>query len=606
MPKIVGTALLLSLLLLSILQLLIVEIVNAEMIRHSRDVERFLTDRIVCVDIISRWLEDIGLVNTSKELKVLAKELKTKALSNISSMLLFELYTNASMALTIGGIELRALKRLAGYRDDITLRDVIQLIDVVRRELLQDSTPIPSCSSTLSKIITDITYGIHGRRCNYNSSDMLTLAFLSVLSLSKRAVDRDEMERSFESVFTNLLMGNVSRESLYDTLKLLMVYRSLVLGISLYRVLSVIQRVPPQHSQNVGVDIERGDFVGNVLEIIRFFQELRSINVSVSSRDMLLAFSLMESIDKMFNNFSNVGALAKIGRKLVELYLKCGNVSAVSSSALSTLESLENLELEIEKALIMLRRHGRSLSIVVEESYYAMYNTPTGYVKKVKEVPHQSVNENYLMVLSYPIHEYSYSSELGLDLNLVDVVADPQILDLLDEVNSIDLADYTKVCRDREAKLLSVNPVEKEHKLTLISAYAVTLIVIAIVLGTALSMLKVVSLRARSLHMFGTTAFATTKSLRQRDPLITEFWRMITEIAMKYNIAIPLSDTHREAVKKIMRVFDENDRYELSWVSKLYELVRFSRREVAKSDREQALWLLRYFSQKYRGKDGLR
>ena len=151
MPKIVGTALLLSSLLLLILQPLAINIVNAEMVRHSRDVERLLTDRIVCTEIVSRWLEDIGLTNISKELKVLAKELRFKDLANLSSLLLFELYTNASMALTIGGIELRALKRLAGYRDDITLRDVIQLVDVVRRQLLQDTTPIPSCSSTLSR-----------------------------------------------------------------------------------------------------------------------------------------------------------------------------------------------------------------------------------------------------------------------------------------------------------------------------------------------------------------------------------------------------------------------------------------------------------------------
>jgi len=603
-PKIVRTVLLLYSLIFLTLQPLVITIVNAEIVRHSKEVERLLTDRIVCTDIVSRWLEDIGLTNISRELKMLAEELRFKDLANLSSLLLFEVYTNASMALTIGGIELRALKRLAGYGDVITLRDVIRLIDVVRRQLLRDATPIPSCSSTLSKVITDITYGLHGHRCSYNFSDVLTIAFLWVSFLNDRTMNKDGVERGFEDVLVNLFVGNVSRGSLYGTLKLLTAYRSLVLGISLYEILDAIQRTASTHNQHTSdIGTVKRSIVSSVLEVVRFFQELRSINTHISGRDVLLALSLIESVNEMFSDFSDVGTLARVGRELVKLYLRHGGTSPISSLTPITLGCSRDLEYDIEKALIMLRIRGRSLPTMVEKSWYNTHSTSTEYVKGLESVSYQHENETHLKVLRHQKYGYGYTTSLGLDLNLVDVVADPQILNLLNEVNSIDLINHNEIDEDREVEFSSVTSVKKEHKLMPVYAYVQILVPIVVVLSITLSILRTAVFRTQSPQMFKPTSFAITVP-RRGDPLFTEFWRTITKIATRYGIAILLSDTHREAVRKLMTVLDEVDRYRLSWISRLYELARFSRTKVTQSDRKRALQLLQHLSRKHCGEDG--
>ncbi len=570
----------LTLLVLLLVMLQLADIVQAEIPRHSKEIERVLTSRIASLEIVLRWLKEVGLNRFRIEMEEFAKELRFENLSKLASEILFEVYTNASLAMDISGIELRALKKLAGLNDVLTVRDVIQLIDIVRQGLLGDSSKIPSCSTVLSKTLTNIVYRARGYTCKYNSTDITVLLLLwlsTPRSKREQALLRTLLEIAMLIEKDRVLPWNLSQYA-----GGIAMYKSVVLGMVVYELAlpgavtiekSTVNTVPRRITEG-----GKG-YVSKLVELVKIFEELQSMNVSISSTSIRLAIKLVQEIGTNASISPNAGIekLIRAAKALIEVY-KYGGPSASTSF---TNESFGE----------------RVVSSVLR-----------GIIGRIPAIMREEVGIESSMIMSKRVStspigtQTVYGIQSGVDVeasrNLNEISIDPAVIDLLNHVNSVNIIEELKRSENvstEETATLQSNDTEKWN------GYGVSTVLIAVAIPILIAciLLRIMSAQRRLeiSTVSPTTLVSSTKKVV--DKLFIEYWRTVLGISRRTGIDIQRSDTHREAVSRIAGVLDERDIEALMKVSKIYELARFGYKPISNEDREQALKELQHLFRKY-------
>ncbi len=570
----------LTLLLLLLVVLQLADVVQAEIPRHSKEIERVLTSRIASLEIVLKWLKEVELDKFRIEMEKLAEELKFKNLSKLASEILFEVYTNASLAMAISGIELRALKKLAGLNDVLTVHDVIQLIDAVRYGLLGDSSKIPSCSSVLSKTLTNIVYRARGYTCKYNSTDitvLLLLWFSTPRSKREQALLQTLLEIAMLVEKDHALPWNLSQYA-GD----IAMHKSVVLGVVVYELaLPNAVTIEKGIANSVPRRITEGDksYGSKLLELVRILEELQSMNVSISSTSIGLAIKLIQEIEinASIGPDAEIEKLIRVAKALIEVYkyreplasISFVNesfdkriISSVLRGIIGRIPAIMREEVGIESSMIMGRR-----------------------------VPASSIGPQ-------AVYEIRNSAKVEISRNLNEISIDPAVIDLLERVNRVDIIEELKRSENistKEAVTLHSNNIEEWN-----GCDAITVpIAVAIPILVAYILLKIMTTQRRLEISTASPTALTLSTKRVVDKLFIEYWRTVLGISRKAGIDIQRSDTHREAVSRITEVLDERDLEVLMKVSKIYELARFSYKPISNEDKEQALKELQRLFRKY-------
>ncbi len=567
-------------LLLVLLQL--ASVVQAEIPRHSREIERVLASRIASLEVVLSWLEKVRLDSFRIEMEKLAEEMNFENLSRVASTLLFEVYTNASLAMDISGIELRALKKLAGLNDVLTIRDVVQLIDVVRHGLLGDSSEIPSCATVLSKTLTNIIYSTRGQSCRYNSTDLVTLLLLWFST--PRGREEQALSKNLLELLTLVEEGRSLPWNSSQYARNVVMYSSIVLGMVIYELaLQGVVTTVKSAAGSVPSGVPKGgeNYVAKLIELVKILEELRSMNVSISIASIRIAIRLAQEIEMNTSGgaVAEIEKLIRAAKRIVEMQ-RYGGTSTASISSLSRSFD-EKLVSNVLREII-----GGVPAVMREE---VEIGSGSAMARKIRASG----------IGTQPVYGVQNSMSVGASGNLAEASVDPAVLDLLKHVNSVSIVEELE--RAEGSATSSSVAALQSSSVEEWSGYVIAMVLaaVAIPILTAYTLLRVLAAQRR-LELgtsFPTSAMPIIE--KAMDKLFTEFWRTVLGISRRAGIDIQRSDTHREAVSKILGVLDGRDTETLIRISRAYEAARFGRKPISDKDREQILEELQRLFERY-------
>ncbi len=484
--------------------------------RHPEKIREYVSQCVDALYIVKEWSFSVREILNKHGISIEYSNFTMYRISNTSQELLKAIAIDPRLALIIGGLQLRSLKLFAFGNDKVTIDDIATLLRILKEDLMEDYSDIPSCNSTFSKLLTNEVYGYVGT-CRYTLSDVNNLIVLMVLISRESSILK---ERLVKALYLLLIV----RDALINNTKRLyfknfnMLYREVLDNVSLitalfidslltyYNVTIVEEMLKEVKRENISIYSWNETIVKAVmvLEQVLSSENMREINVSVVTKILS-----GKGIQLSRREIENIVKLLRVMRGEEEYFR---NVSIVYT------------ELESSK-VTELKGYGG----IAEEEMSREKLFSSTMARILYEVNSRPLSVPYRVVMGYTIHyveRYPYTSRYPYYAFYFTIVG----------IGFVGLLLFfgLRTIAIRTTKRLSKISIPRES-------------------------------------LYGVIEFESER----HSLLAVEFWNLLNEIAKKVNTEIACYETHREFLARIRDILQSDIVDTLENIAKGYEVDRF-------------------------------
>ncbi|GEM_PF-1636398 len=537
--------------------------------RHSRNILDIAKRDLYTFNKFFEWLNKTYLLH-----RYSINSFNYKDIENKSPYIISDVFSNPSLSLFVGGLQLRILKRFAYGSASIDLADVSNLLLNMTRKLGLHTNKI-RCSDPLSKLLINTFYA--KGFCKYSLSDLDDF----VLLISTLGID-------------------VSSD-----------YMALVLGkVYIVRMASQRRIIHKEVLQNIVSKLIYEESIVTGLFLVDF---VRSTNIDV------VDFSIIEPLSETYigkGNLSNgiltledVELILNSIARLISM-LKQENIDVSPRNIIAIINYVLSLDIDKVKTILESINTGEypsthSIDIPLgEEQRYEVINESITWNISITSPTEYSENEyEELQTPSTLVGEINASDEeaeyVYLDLHSSSEFSsfDNELEKYVEEVNKVNIVMATTLDSlfiskpSEEAQNIvissgSSSSIRLTYFLYLYLAYTSLVIALTTIIFAILWRFRMKNLGFE--FSIDKKIKGLSSAKKYSDPFFVMFWELMYKIASILRIKVSGSETHREVFKRIMDELSDQDaqsRYkelvamksQLRDIVKGYEVLRYSR-----------------------------
>jgi hypothetical protein len=562
-----------------LLNLAIISIANtvAEEVRHPSNLGRFVKEGMDSYREFLEWLNYTGLTSRYDLNLSDVNDIKRK-----SVLVLEEIYRNTTLAMFIGGVEIKHLKIFANLSDEVGRDDIVKLLKAVAKEFNISRIDF-SCRDVFTKFFTNI---VKPKTCRYNLTDLDYLTWYTLKLY--RGLPSAELTSILSKIYTAKIIlrtGAVYEDVLDRILEELLFKESIVLYLILKNVV---------YTNEVAVITIPRTTSTPIMQIIKVGN--KSTGKVVTLEDIEKAMKLLNKLMKISEQYS-IDISSQDVVNIISYIL-----SLDIEEALKFIESIDIDYLRyistIPPTIYSIGREADNLNPIEEKSSsrYPIPQPPQNIPFGIYPYYEGEYYEEFIREF-YPgsSDRYAGSSDSGSkgsgdsisNIVSLEVLAKSiAIDDLVEKLNSIPIAVPSL---NTVTELLNTVTSTSIHRRTTASTqsssgkglgydiwlYLILLCLLPLGVAIVFKHYIILSIFARFTKVFRSRSEGVVSS--RGWGILEFFWVLVERIASVLGVKIGISDTHREAYKKlVIHINDEDLKHRLKEVVKGYEVLRFS------------------------------
>ncbi|MEM4506328.1 MAG: hypothetical protein QXM82_03025 [Ignisphaera sp.] len=531
--------------------------------RHSETISEVATKDLYSFEVLFRWLNSVN-ISRYCDIKVHSyRDLKNNAIHIFN-----HIYTEPSLSIFIGALQLRTLKRFAYGSSNIDDRDILNLILTITANFNISISSGRTCGNPFANLLLNILYG--DSYCRYRYSDLDTL--IEYLVLLGENVSQEYLFSIISKVYTIkiALQGRgIYRDTLENIMDKLLYEESIIVYLLLEDFLSksninIIERNPYSSVEQILIEIDKNEVrkpltiqdVEYILsKAIALASSLKEKGVTISPEDIPKIISYVMSID--------------------------------SDKIIALLDSIEFGE------------RLRDISIEIVYTFtYVNYSDSENFVNNLTYI---GIPFNFIDMYSEEnitsFSDLSNSTNINLkfftdiDTKIPDYIenVEKKLSKYIEKINSINIDMVMSIDTDATSIQSSIeqdnivkigrdvsNPLPYTIPLTIYITFSTGISVTILVIVGRKHLLRYI-LRLLSIS---NTSIDNIERYAHSQSHFDLFWNLIYSIAHVFGIKISNNETHREIYSKILHKLGNSDKeYKdlLKDIVKGYEILRFSR-----------------------------